>query len=241
MSENADVLDLAPLDELIALVPKLDLANERRRLGTALQKATANAETWKDLPERLEAWADLAQAGGASAEDFEAIAPALASIFAMARALGSGLTVEQLDQLNQVAFNQLSFQVDKIEQVVEAVWRRSVEDAIGGQRGLGLVLERIPDVQSLGRELSDLARRGDLLTDRARPAAWRIAERERLAAARAELTGKLEAAGIASEMVTFLLAIADGPVRLGDVSDAVLAWLRAHTAFDMFDLTVRSV
>ena len=48
MSDTTESQDLAPLEDLINLLPKIEQAKERARLGTALHKATASAELYLD-------------------------------------------------------------------------------------------------------------------------------------------------------------------------------------------------
>ncbi len=68
--DNVADIALAPLDALIELLPKIDKAKERARLGTALQKATASAERFDRFPALLEGLITLVEAADA---DFEAV------------------------------------------------------------------------------------------------------------------------------------------------------------------------
>lgn len=236
MSETEQI-DLAPLDELIALGPKIEQAQQRARLGSALQKATANVEQWSDLPARLSGLAQLLGASGARAEQLAPVAEPLTGVFAMARVMSAEPTVEDLDRINQVSFTTLPFQVEKIEGAIEGAWRISVADALAGQGALGRVLRRIPGVESLGDELAQLAQGASALIDRNQPVGWRITERDCLANARADLSERLQAAGIATEVAAFLVAVADGPVSLSALSEPVLGWLRDHEALAMFEVS----
>src|SRR3546814_15584161 len=65
----SDSADLAPLDDLIALLPKIEKAKERARLGTALQKATATVERLDRLPALMRDLLILVEAADADFEE----------------------------------------------------------------------------------------------------------------------------------------------------------------------------
>lgn len=235
-----DALDtkLAPLEELIELLPKIDKAKERARLGTALQKATASAESFDKYPALLEGLATLVDAADA---DFEAvrseIGASLSEIIRMSRILAGEPTIEQLDTINQVGLTRLPFEIDKIEKVIEAVWRKAVQDALGGQASLGVVLTNIPGVESLGSDLLKLAARAKKLEDASRPPADRVNERDALLLEASALNERLLGVGVAPSIAAFLVAVAARPVRLSDLSDEILGWIRDHNALALFTVS----
>ncbi|WP_189557131.1 hypothetical protein, partial [Mesorhizobium sp. M4B.F.Ca.ET.089.01.1.1] len=143
------------------------------------------------------------------------------------------------DNVNQVGLTQLPLQIDKIETSIESAWRKTVRDALGGQAALGEILTSIPGVESLGRELTKLAQRAASLEDHSRAAAARVAERNKLVAEASELADRLLNAGVAPPIATFLVAVAAGPVRLSDLTDDILAWIKDHNALALFTVSAR--
>ncbi|WP_400766991.1 hypothetical protein [Methylosinus sporium] len=237
MDEAAEIA-LAPLDELIELLPKIHKAKERARLGTALQKATASAERFDGFPALIEGLVTLVEATDA---DFEAvrseIGASLSEILKVSRILSGEPTIDQLDAINQVGLTRLPFEMEKIANRIEGVWRTSVQDALGGQAALGEVLTNIPGVEALGRELLKLAARAKKLDDTSRAAADRVKERDALVAEASALNDRLLAVGVAPPIATFLVAVAARPVRLSDLTDEILGWIRDHDALALFTVS----
>lgn len=229
---------LAPLDELIELLPKIEKAKERARLGTALQKATASAEQFDRYPALIEGLVALVEAAEA---DFEAvrseIGASLSEIVKMSRILAGAPTIDQLDSINQVGFTRLPFEMEKIENRVEGVWRKAAQDALGGQAALGEVLTNIPGVEPLGRDLLMLAARAKKLEDASRPATDRVKERDALVAKASALNDRLLGVGVAPPVANFLVAVAAQPVRLSDLTDEILGWIRDHDALALFTVS----
>lgn len=237
MDDAADIA-LAPLDELIELLPKIEKAKERARLGTALQKATASAERFDRFPALLEGLVALVEATDA---DFEAvrseIGTSLSEIVKMSRILCGEPSIDQLDAINQTGLTPLPFEMEKIENRVEGVWRKAVQDALGGQAALGEVLTNITGVETLGRDLLKLAARAKKLEDASRPAAHRVKERDALVAEASALNDRLLAVGVAPPIANFLVAVAARPVRLSNLTDEILGWIRDHDALALFTVS----
>lgn len=237
MDDVADTM-LAPLDELIELLPKIDKAKERARLGTALQKATASAERLDGLPTLLEGLATLVEAADA---DFEAvrseIGASLGEIVKMSRILAGEPTIEQLDAINQIGLTRLPFEMEKIERGIEGVWRKAAQDALRGQAALGEVLTNIPGVEALGSDLLKLAARAKKLEDASRSPADRVKERDTLVVEASALNDRLLAVGVAPPIAAFLVAVAARPVRLSDLTDEILGWIRDHDALALFTVS----
>lgn len=240
MEEAAEVT-LAPLDALIDLLPKIEKAKERQRLGTALQKATGSAERYGRYPDLL---ADLATLVDALDGDFEAvrsdIGSSMVEIVKMGRVLSGEPTIEQLDAINQLGLTRLPLEIDRIADRIEGVWRRAVQDALGGQAALGEVLTNIPGVDALGRELLKLANRAQKLEDRGCPAADRVTERDLLLTEASALNDRLLAVGVAPPIADFLVSVAAKPVRLSDLTDEILGWIRDHNALALFTVSTRA-
>lgn len=237
MDDVADTT-LAPLDELIELLPKIDKAKERARLGTALQKATASAERLDSFPALMEGLTTLVEAADA---DFEAvrseIGASLSEIVKMSRILAGEPTIEQLDAINQIGLTRLPFEMEKIERVIEGVWRKAAQDALGGQAALGEVLTNIPGTEALGSDLLKLAARAKKLEDTSRPPADRVKERDTLVVEASALNDRLLAVGVAPPIAAFLVAVAARPVRLSDLTDEILGWIRDHDALALFTVS----
>ncbi|GAM02932.1 hypothetical protein [Sphingomonas parapaucimobilis] len=236
--DDAPDTTLAPLDELIELLPKIDKAKERARLGTALQKATASAERLDGCPALLEGLATLVEAADA---DFEAvrseIGASLGEIVKMSRILAGEPTIDQLDAINQIGLTRLPFEMEKIERGIEGVWRKAAQDALGGQAALGEVLTNIPGVEALGSDLLKLAARAKKLEDPSRPPADRVKERDSLVVEASALNDRLLAVGVAPPIAAFLVAVAARPVRLSDLTDEILGWIRDHDALALFTVS----
>ncbi|MCQ1852474.1 hypothetical protein [Neorhizobium galegae] len=236
--DYATDIALAPLDELIEVLPKIEKAKERARLGTALQKATASAERYDHFPALIEGLVTLVEAADA---DFDAvrseIATSLSEIVKMSRILSGEPTIDQLDAINQIGLTRLPFEMEKIENYVEGVWRKAVQDALGGQAALGEVLTNIPGVEALGRDLLKLAARAKKLEDASRPAVARVKERDALVAEASALNDRLLAVGVAPSIANFLVAVAARPVRLSDLTDEILSWIRDHDALALFTVS----
>lgn len=238
MSEDADPQELAPLDALIEILPKIEKAKERARLGTALQKATAAAEQYASVPERLNGLSKLLGAIALDKEDLRAeLSLTLNTIAKMGRVLGGEPTIEQLDGINQAGMAQLPLHIDKVATRVEEVWRRDVQQNLGGQAALGEVLSAIPGVEALGSDLSKLATRTRALEDAKTPAEQRIVERDALLVEASALANRLLEAGIAPPIAEFLVAVAANPVRLSDLSEEIFAWIREHDALALFSVS----
>ncbi|WP_375187819.1 hypothetical protein [Sphingobium yanoikuyae] len=237
MDDVADTT-LAPLDELIELLPKIDKAKERARLGTALQKATASAERLDGFPALLEGLTTLVEAADA---DFEAvrseIGASLGEIVKMSRILAGEPTIEQLDAINQIGLTRLPFEMEKIERGIEGVWRKAAQDALGGQAALGEVLTNIPGVEALGSDLLKLAARAKKLEEASRAPADRVKERDTLVVEASALNDRLLAVGVAPPIAAFLVAVAARPVRLSDLTDEILGWIRDHDALALFTVS----
>lgn len=237
MDDSVDTA-LAPLEGLIELLPDINDAKARARLGTALQKATASAEQFKHYPALVEGLVILAKATDA---DFRPVrseidAP-LSAIIRMSRILAGEPTIEQLDDVNQKGFTRLELDIEKIESRVEGLWRTAVRDALGGQAALGSVLTKIPGVDALGRDLLKLAARAQTLEDTSRPATKRVTERDALVVEASALSDRLLAVGVAPPIAEFLVAVAAGPVRLSDLTDEILGWIREHDASALFTVS----
>jgi hypothetical protein len=238
MDGSAEIA-LAPLDELIELLPKIQKAKERARLGTALQKATASAERFNHFPALLEGLMTLVEATDAEFEAVRSeIGSSLTEIVRMSRILSGEPTIDQLDTINQFGLTRLPFDMKEIENCVEGMWRKAVQDALGGQAALGEVLTNIPGVEALGRDLLKLAARAKRLEDASRPAADRVKERDALVAEASALNDRLLAFGVAPPIANFLVAVAARPVRLSDLSDEILGWIRDHDALALFTVSV---
>ncbi|TAX30780.1 MULTISPECIES: hypothetical protein [Rhizobium] len=237
--DYATDIALAPLDELIELLPKIEKAKERARLGTALQKATASAARYDHFPVLIEGLVALVDAADV---DFEAvrseIGNSLSEIVKMSRILSGEPTIDQLDAINQIGLTRLPFEVERIENYVEGVWRKAVQDALGGQAALGEVLTNIPGVEALGRDLERLAARAKKLEDASRAPVDRVKERNALVAEASALNDRLLAVGVAPPIANFLVAVAARPVRLSDLTDEILGWIRDHDALALFTVSV---
>jgi hypothetical protein len=239
MDEAAEIT-LAPLDALIDLLPKIEKAKERQRLGSALQKATAAAARYDLYPGLL---TDLTMLVDASDGDFEEIRSDIGStmveIIKMGRVLAGEPTIEQLDAINQVDLTRLPLEIKRIEDRIEGVWRRTVQDALGGQAALGEVLTNISGVDALGHELLKLASRAQKLEDRGCQAADRVTERNLLLTEASALNDRLLAVGVAPPIADFLVSVAAKPVRLSDLTDEILGWIRDHDALALFTVSAR--
>ncbi|NKJ72702.1 hypothetical protein GFL38_10540 [Rhizobium leguminosarum bv. viciae] len=236
--DNAVDTALAPLDELIELLPKIEKAKERARLGTALQKSTMSAERYDHFPALIDGLVTLVEAADA---DFEAVRSeigfSLIEIIKMSRILSGEPTIDQLDAINQIGLTRLPLEIEKIENYVEGAWRKAVQDALGGQAALGEVLTNIPGVEALGRDLLRLAARTKKLEDASRPAADRVKERNALVAEASALSDRLLGVGIAPPIANFLVAVAARPVRLSELTDEILGWIRDHQALPLFTVS----
>ncbi len=239
MDHENEVVALAPLDELIEILPKIAAAQQRARLGTALQKATTTVERLDDLPARLAGLDALVSASRSKLGDATDVRQILSTIATMARMLAGQPSIEELDHVNQVGLNQLPFHFQRVEEQVEGAWQAAVNEVLGNQGALGHVLLNIPGVESLGRKLIALAARAAALENKLKPAAWRVAELDHLLSERTDIAGRLQDAGIAQNIASFLLAVAAKPVRLSDLTDDILAWLKDHDALEMFDVSAR--
>lgn len=230
----------APLDELIELLPKIEKAKERARLGTALQKATLSVDLFNNFPALLEGLAMLVEAADA---DFEAvqseIGASLSEIMKICRMVADEPTIEQLEAINQLGLTRLPFEIEKIEKAIEGVWQKAAQDALGGQAALGEVLTKIPGVEALGSDLLKLAAHAKRLADVSRPHGDRVKERDRLVSEASALNDRLLAVGVAHPIAAFLVAVAARPVRLSDLTDEILAWIRDHDALALFTVSAR--
>jgi hypothetical protein len=231
-------LVLSPLDELIELLPKIEKAKERARLGTVLQKATASVQQFNYVPTLIEGLIVLVEATDADFDSVRSeIDATLRDIAKMSRILAGEPTIDQLDSINNKDLTKLSLEVEKIQSRIEGLWRKTVRDALGGQAALGGVLMNIPGVEALGGDLLRLAARASKLEDASRPALDRVNERDALVNEASALNERLLAFGVAAPIANFLVAVAAGPVRLSDLTDEILGWIREHNALSLFDVS----
>ena len=68
MADGIDEVTLAPLDELIAILPEIQKAKDRDRLGDALQKQPMQPRKASWIPEQLEDLNTLLDVIGADKE-----------------------------------------------------------------------------------------------------------------------------------------------------------------------------
>lgn len=135
---------------------------------------------------------------------------------------------------------QLPLQIEKINERIEDLWRLSVRQNLGGHAALGDVLNAIPGVASLGRDLTTLAVRARTLEDVKRRASDRVAQRDALVREVAEVADRLLKAGVAPPVANFLVAIAANPVPLSDLTEEIFAWIRDHDALALFSVSARA-
>lgn len=243
MSENIEApvsTSLAPIDDLLALVPAIKAAKDRQRLGNALMKATATATRLADVPTQLEGLAVLLEALETDKTVLKnEISATLGVMAGMARRLAGELSSEDLENINGQGLVQLPLQVEKVERQIELVWRSEINRTLGGQAALGLVLSAISGVQALGKEITGLAARADKLSDSSIAAAKRVAERDALLKEGDALEQKIRSAGIEPAIAKFLVQAATGTVRLSQLDDATFAWIRDNGADDLFQISAR--
>ena len=240
MTDDTKDTMLAPLDELIAILPKIEQAKERARLGTALQKATISAEQFKWVPSRLEGLSTLLEGIATHKGELRTdIEPALNAIINLARLLTGEASIEVLDDINQRGMARLPLHIDKVEDRIEALWKQSIQQDLGGQAALGKILSAIPGVESLGQDLANLAARTRALEDSKIPANDRVAERNTLMTEASALADRLLKAGIAPPIAEFLVAVTTGPVRLSNLTEDIFAWIRDHEALEQFSVSVQ--
>src|SRR3546814_11674305 len=80
----------------------------------------------------------LVEAADADFEEARSeIGYALSEIIKMGRVLGGEPSIDDLDAINQGGLARLPLEVEKIENRIESVWKRSVQDDLGGQAALG--------------------------------------------------------------------------------------------------------
>ena len=82
-----------------------------------------------------------------------------------------------------------------------------------------------------------VALRAKKLEDESRRASDRAEEHDTLLVEASALNGRLLAAGVAPPIAKFLVDVASRPVRLSDVSDEILAWIRDHDALALFSVS----
>jgi hypothetical protein len=246
MADDIEQATLAPLDALIAILPQIQKAKERDRLGDALRKATSAAERYAWIPERLKDLSTLLdatsvkEAAGANKEDLRLeLGVALDAVIRLGRILAGELSIEDLVRVNQDSMRALPFHIEKIEQKVETLWRESIEQAFGGQAALGQVLSTIPGIELLGRDVTNLSARVAFLIDAKRPARDRVNERNELVIKVSAMANRLLEAGVAPSIAAFLVAVATNPVQLSEVTDEILAWIRQHEALTLFLVSTR--
>jgi hypothetical protein len=228
---------LAPLDDLIEILPQIEPAKQRARLGGALQRATATVKQLSRLPDQVTSLAIILAECRSELPDRTEIERTLSVIVSMARVMAGQPTIEELDNLNQTSLNQLPLHFERVEDKVEAAWRTAVREALGNQGALGAVLTNIPGFQELGRDLTALSERADSLGDKAKSAVWRVAERNRLTTELSAIAGKLEGVGIASNVAKFLVAVAARPVPLSELTDDIYAWIKENNALPLFNVS----
>src|SRR3546814_18941058 len=89
----------------------------------------------------------LVEAADADFEEARSeIGYALSEIIKMGRVLGGEPSIDDLDAINQGGLASLQLEVEKIENRIESVWQKSVQDDLGGQAALGEI------GRALGRE-----------------------------------------------------------------------------------------
>jgi hypothetical protein len=221
--------------DLQAMIPALEPAVERRRLGDRLTVVTDALREAPAEVERLDALFDIAALTG-----FPATADLNDLRQDAADAAEALMAAQSIDDLRKAkdAFDTLRKALSRVGRQVTDHWKRTVvEREFRPLIAFGALLERAENLADLGRQMQTCGREAIAsaqimrLTD-LRPVVKRLRlEADRLQAEQVASVGAIPGVG------EFLSAVGDQRATLALVTPAVLAWLEKNGALENFKVS----
>ena len=229
------------LDELERLLPELEPALERRRLGESLGRVVDALRDSDRHVRRFKAILEIARETEFSAEPRQA--EALSELMDAAEMAADGmLKAASADDLKIVQDDYAEFAKTMTKTDRDGIrphWARIVERDFKPLVAIGALLEKIEGVSDLGHRLVACGREADNSLARTpsmealRDEIRRLREdRVALEAERASLTNE-------PEVDAFLNALAQGRATLRTVTEKVRDWLEQNGALDSFSIRPR--
>lgn len=230
-------VDLAPLEEMEALLEDIPSAKARIEFGEALENAYTLVKLNDALLERLDA--------AASCFDVcvEYLEPGKNVRRGLQHVQGIGRRLRQANQREHYAetrheIRDLLRDVEALEQTMAQALLRLVQREFQSAGALGRVLARVTGTEELGQRMVDLgaaaARLEQCAGEEVRGEVARLREENK--ALREEL-GNL---GADAEVVAFLQDIAQqGGVPLSRVKGSVFPWLEEHDALGLLSVSLK--
>lgn len=229
------------LDELERLLPELEPAIERRRLGESLGRVVDALRDSDRHVRRFKAILEIARETEFSAEPRQA--EALEELMDAAELAADGMikasTADDL-RVVQDEYKKLTEAMTKTDRDgIRPHWERIVERDFKPLDAIGELLERIDGVSDLGRRLVECGRKADESV-RSKPPAEALRDNiRRLREDRAALEAERASLTNEPEVDAFLNALAQGRATLRTVTEKVRDWLEQNGALDSFSIRPR--
>lgn len=229
------------LDELERLLPELEPALERRRLGESLGRVVDALRESDPYIRRLKAILEIAHETDFSAEPRHA--ETLRELIETAKSAAEEmLKANTVDDLKVVQDEYKEFAKVMANADVHAIrphWAGIVARDFKPLGAIGRLLERIDGVSDLGHRLVECSRKADeSVRSKASAEALRDSIR-RLREERLELEAERDSLTNEPEVDAFLNALAEGRATLRIVTEKVRVWLDQNGALDSFSILPR--
>jgi hypothetical protein len=158
----------------------------------------------------------------------------LANLRGIAQRLEKAFDVETLSAATQAVTHQLKPAVAQTDRFVQRGWKEKVEQAFSSTGGLGGVLSQVPETETLGREMETVSQRSEELATSVTNATECAAKYLALIADRDRTNKALTSLGAGTDVVEFLLAVAEQSATLMKVNENVRAWLAERHSLGRF-------
>lgn len=225
------------LEELEALVPRMEAAVLGRKLGSSLDRTVARLSEAPRQADRFEALVlsarllDVTDAPQAA----DAMDEASAAVGDLARLMQRASTIADLDAV-YVEYPEMVTSLKALEAHVRTLWRDLVQVEFLPLVAVGRILLQIADLADLGARLDQLGREAQRTVEGQLPAEALEPEIRKLRAARDRLDAELHAVTGDPEVDRFLEAVTTATATLSVVTPGVLDWLAAHKATSAFNV-----
>jgi len=231
----AEAVDVDSMERLESLSSRIQEAKDRHRLGDALDAAIRAVNAAESSISRLEQLVGFTALVGDFLEalDLEQCHRLLSDIQGVGQHLSK---VSDTATLQDAAakVSQLQGQVLQADGLLHRAWRTKIQQAFAATGQLGSVLREISETQQLGSEMESLIKRADHLAASLDDAERSTGEFNNLTTERDQSKEKLAELGAGSQVVDFLLAVADQSATLASVTEEVRDWLDEGEALARF-------
>lgn len=216
----------------------IESAKDNEVFGEALDKATSAINGVQQLLEECQRLEQVIPELANYLEDADR-RDLLESASTLARLSLDLVDVKGREELEKARYRIISSKsaLDDIPKALARAWRSMVQGAFSSDKHLGVVLEGLPDLGELGRELTGVAKLGLLLVEE-KPSAERVTLVRELEASASACRVRLGGMEGAEDVTAFLIGVAQETVTLADLTPAVLEWLGERRLLKHFSVRV---